>query len=311
MNKTKTNPLGLIALFLAAAIWGFAFSAQRTASGSLGPFAVNGARYILALVFLCIVYLIYELICKKKGKKLIPWNKDTILGGILTGIILFIGTNLQQAGISNSGAGKTAFITTLYIVMVPIVAMLTRKKPSVLSMFAILMAVIGFYLMCITGVEEVSTSDLIVLLCALVFTFHILFTDLFSKYTDPIKYTLMQFITAAILSIPAMAIEGFPSSYELSVNMVALLYVGICSSGLGFTFQTVGQKYVEPSLASLVMSLESVFGLIGGILLLNETSTTRELLGCLFVFIGVFMAQVTIPKTFLKFSRNKYFIEYN
>ncbi len=295
-------------LLLCAIIWGFAFSAQRTASGHLSAISFNGLRFFLAVGVLLVTVFAFDFVKKKKGIAIIGWNKDTLIGGAICGVALFIANNLQQYGVSLTSVGKASFITTLYIVIVPVLALLMRRRPSIICRFAILVAVVGFYLMCMTENLSVTTGDFMVLLCAFVFSFQILFIDIYAQHADPVKLTFVQFLVAAIISVPAMAIDGFPAAADINASIISVLYVGILSAGVAFTLQTAGQQRTEPAIATLLMSLESVFGLIGGVIILYESPTVRELAGCLLVFIAVFMAQLNIPKTFLQANNRKYFI---
>lgn len=308
MPKDKRNNiLGIVLLLLSALVWGFAFPAQRSAAGTLSAISFNGMRFYLAAATLVVIYVVYAFFCKKRGIKTVGWNKSTILGGALLGAIVFVANNLQQVGIEGTTAGKGSFITALYIVLVPILGLLARKRPSVNCWFAVIVSVCGFYLMCVSSDLKVTRGDMLVLLSAVMFSFHILFVDIFAKECDPIKLTLVQFVAASLISLPAMAIDGFPQPQTIGANIFAVLYVGILSAGIGFSLQTAGQKYTEPAIATLLMSLEAVFGLIGGVLFLHEVVSARELGGCLLVFIGVYVAQITIPHKFLRLEKSKLF----
>lgn len=308
MLDRKTKLAGISFELMTALIWGLAFVAQRKATDSLSAIAVNGLRFALASAFLFVFSIVLDFIFKKQGKEIIPWTKETILGGALLGAILFVGNNLQQLGLEGTSAGKAGFISALYIVFVPIFSLLARKKPKANCWYAVLIAIFGFYLISINEALTISKGDLMVFLCSLIFAFHIIYTDIYAKNTDPVKLTFMQMFIGGIISIPAMAIKGFPTSQAIGENLVPILYIGLCSSGIGFTFQTIGQKKVESSIASLIMSLESVFALIFGIIILKEPMTAKELIGCLLVFIGIFVAQLDSPSKFVKFNKSKLFV---
>lgn len=309
LTQNKNKIFGNIMLLSCAIIWGFALVAQRTASDTLGPFAFDGLRFFLATAVLIITLIISEFANKKRGSKSVSWNKSTVFGGILCGIALFFGNNLQQIGVAQTSVGKASFITAIYIVIVPLLGLLMRRRPSLKSCYAIIIALIGFYLMCMNGTAGFNVGDTAVLGSAFMISFQIVFVDIFVLECDPIKLTLVQFITASVMSVPAMAIEGFPSVASINANIIAVLYVGILSAGVAFTLQTAGQRYTAPSTATLIMSLESAIGMLGGILILHESYTVRELLGCLLVFVSVFIAQFSIPKRFLKADRSTFFIE--
>lgn len=298
-------------LFACALVWGMAFAFQRTAAAQINPIAFNGLRFALASAVVAVFLLIYELVNKKRGVKTVGWNKATIFGGIICGISLLLASDLQQYGIQYTSAGRASFITALYIVLVPVLGLLTGRRLSILSRFAIPVAIAGFWLMCASGDEPVGIGDLLGLASTLFFALQISFIDVFGQDADPIKITLVQFITCAVLSIPGMAIAGFPSGASIAQSIVPIIYVGVFSAGIGYTLQTAGQKYTEPTVAALIMSLESVVGMIGGILILHEVHAMQELAGCTLVFVAVILAQLSFPKKFLQFNKKNHMITKN
>ncbi|MDE5600957.1 MAG: DMT family transporter [Clostridia bacterium] len=306
--QKKHSMFGNVILLLCATVWGLAFAFQRRAVGSINPIAFNGMRFVLATFVLLIVLVICELVGKKRGVKRTGWNKSTIIGGICCGIALITASNLQQYGIQSTSAGRASFITALYIVLVPVFGLLIGKKFSILSRFAIPIALAGFWLMCTSDGGKLGMGDLLGLGSTVFFAIQIQFIDIFGKDSDPIKITLVQFFTCALVSIPCMGIAGFPPTDTFTDinNLINLLYVGIFSAGIGFTLQTIGQKYTEPSVASLIMSLESVVGLIGAVIILHEVHSTAELAGCLLVFLAVILAQFSVPRKFLRFNKNSF-----
>lgn len=295
-------------LLLCALVWGFAFAFQRSAANQINPIAFNGIRFCLASGVIFVLLLVYELVNKKKGIKSLPWNKNTILGGIICGVSLLLASNLQQYGMVYTTAGRAGFITALYIVLVPVFGLLAAKKIGVLSRFAIPIAIAGFWLMCSSGSEKIGTGDLLGLASTVFFALQILFIDLFGQESDPIKITLVQFVTCAVLSVAGMGIVGFPDGAVINESIVSILYVGVCSAGIGYTLQTIGQKYTEPSVAALIMSLESVVGMIGGVIILGESHSSAELAGCMLVFVAVILAQASFPKKFLQFDKKQYIL---
>lgn len=306
LNGRKNSLFGSAMLLICALVWGFALVAQSKGSDHLDAVTFNGFRFMIAAVCIAAFLIVKTFIERKLGRQSVGWNKNTVLGGILCGVALFCACNAQQYGIAFTTVGKASFITAMYIVIVPVLGLLMRRRAGVLCMFAIVVSVIGFYLMCLGENFDLNYGDLMVLLCAVLFSIQILFIDFFGENSDPIRLTLMQFIVAAIISLPAMAIAGFPSPSELESGLIPILYVGLCSTGIGYTLQTIGQKHTEPALATLIMSLESVIGLIAGVIFLRESYTVRELGGCLLVLIGVFTAQFEIPHRFLSFDRRFY-----
>lgn len=310
MVKHKSHNLtGILFCSLCALVWGFAFVAQQSAASDVPTFTFNGLRFSLAVGVIGIFVLINMLVDKKKGTKRTGWNKSTLIGGALCGLSLFIANNLQQYGIAHTTVGKTGFITALYIVIVPLLNVLLRRRIPTNGKFAIVFAVFGFYIMCINGDSGLTYADAMLLLCAIMFSLQIMFIDVYVDECDPIKLTFVQFVVASLLSLPAMAIEGFPPASAVGQNIIPILYVGIMSAGVGFTFQTIGQKYAPPELATLIMSLESVIAFIGGVAFLHESYSAKEFAGCIIVLLSVFLAQLSVPHTMLKANRSKFFID--
>ncbi len=310
MIKQKSHNLtGILFCSLCAFVWGFAFIAQQKASSDVPTFTFNALRFSLAVGVIGIFVLINMLVDKKKGTNRTGWNKSTFIGGALCGLSLFIANNLQQYGIAHTTVGKTGFITALYIVIVPLLNLLLRRRIPTNGIFAIVFAVLGFYIMCINGDSGLTYADAMLLLCAIMFSLQIMFIDVYVDECDPIKLTFVQFVVASLLSLPAMAIEGFPPASAVGQNIIPILYVGIMSAGVGFTFQSIGQKYAPPELATLIMSLESVIAFIGGVAFLHESYSAKEFAGCIIVLLSVFLAQLSVPHTMLKANHSKFFID--
>ena len=310
MNKQKSHNLtGILFCSLCAFVWGFAFIAQQKASSDVPTFTFNALRFSLAVGVIGIFVLINMLVDKKKGTNRTGWNKSTFIGGALCGLSLFIANNLQQYGIAHTTVGKTGFITALYIVIVPLLNLLLRRRIPTNGIFAIVLAVLGFYIMCINADSGLTYADAMLLLCAIMFSLQIMFIDVYVDECDPIKLTFVQFVVASLLSLPAMAIEGFPPASAVGQNIIPILYVGIMSAGVGFTFQSIGQKYAPPELATLIMSLESVIAFIGGVAFLHESYSAKEFAGCIIVLLSVFLAQLSVPHTMLKANHSKFFID--
>ena len=215
----------------------------------------------------------------------------------------------DRQGIAHTTVGKTGFITALYIVIVPLLNLLLRRRIPTNGIFAIVFAVLGFYIMCINGDSGLTYADAMLLLCAIMFSLQIMFIDVYVDECDPIKLTFVQFVVASLLSLPAMAIEGFPPASAVGQNIIPVLYVGIMSAGVGFTFQSIGQKFAPPELATLIMSLESVIAFIGGVAFLHESYSAKEFAGCIIVLLSVFLAQLSVPHTMLKANHSKFFID--
>ena len=311
-NESKTNRqtfFGVAILIFTAMIWGFAFVAQKYSTGHIDAISISGLRYVIATVVLGLTVLITDLIRKSGKKSVTKFSKNTIVGGIICGAVLFLATMLQQVGIENTTSGKAGFITTLYIVMVPIINLFARKRTSLSHCFAIYIALVGFVLMCLKDSTGVSEGDAVVLCSAVAFSFHIVFVDRYCRHEDPQKLTFIQFATCAVLGIPAMAINGFPTTEVIAQSIWPILYIGIMSSGLAYTLQVVGQKRVESSIATLIMSLESVVALLGGMAILKEQITPKELAGCCLVLIAVFVARMKSGDRFLKLYKSRFFVD--
>lgn len=290
----KKSYKGNILLFITALIWGFAFVAQKSGA-EIGPFTFNFARNVVAAFFLLFLVMILS---KKKGASPVEDKKTLWIGGIACGTALFVAMSLQQIGVAHTTAGKSGFITALYIVIVPLFGIFIGKKVTPRMWICVLIGAVGLYLLSIKKSEgfHMNKGDLYVLACALGFSIHILVIDHFSPKTDGVKMSCIQFFTAAILSGIVMLVkEQFLWSDIMSV-IIPVLYAGIMSSGVGYTLQIVAQKDTNPTIASMLMSLESVFAVLGGALLLNERLTLREFIGCAVMFAAIIIAQLPEKK---------------
>ena len=294
-------------LFLTAALlWGLAFSAQKDA-GALPAFTIGAVRNIFATLFLLLAIPFLDKFRKterhliQKGKAP-DFNKTEIIGGIICGAILTVATAFQQTGLGDgTDAGKAAFITALYVVIVPILTMFSGRLTPINVWISIAIAVVGFYLLCIKDNFTIVPSDALVLVCALIFSLHIIAIDRFSPRCDGVRMSCVQFFSAFVFNlIFALIFEGTIPFAEIINKLPSLLYLGICSSGIAYTLQIVGQgQYnANPSVASIVLSLESVFGVIGGALLLGEVMQPREYIGCAVVFVAVVLSQIEFKRKF-------------
>lgn len=289
-------------LLMTAIIWGSAFIAQSKGADVIGPFTFNTVRYALAVVALLPVIYIFS---RKRNRENavdhdIPKTHGTrtlIIGGIATGIALFTASSLQQYAMAFTTAAKAGFITTLYVILVPIVGIFLKKKIRPIIWFCALLAVIGLYLLSIKpGTFSISRGDFFVLLCALVFTGHILIIDYFSPKTDGVKLSCIQFAVVSIASFVAMMMtETFVLSEVLDA-IIPLLYTGVLSSSVGYTCQIIAQKKADPVISSLILSLESVFAAIFGALILHESMSGREITGCAIMFVAIIIAQLPEKK---------------
>ena len=293
-----------ILLVLAAAIWGFAFSMQKSAE-SIPPFTLGGLRSVIAAVFLVALVPFSGKLCDTgathdtKARPL--FTKSEMIGGLACGAILAIATFFQQLGISlGVDAGKASFITSLYVIFVPVYCLFLKRRAPINIWISIGVAAVGFYLLCIDGSFGISGEDLTVLVCSLLFPFHIIFIDHFVKKCDPIRLSAVQFASSAIINaILALIFESMPSGDVILSALPAVIYLGVMSSGVAYTLQMIGQRATAPWAATVILSLESVFGVIGGAILLGEVLSLREYLGCAVIFVAVILSETD----FTAFSR--------
>ncbi len=305
MNKQEqhTQFTHSLILLLTAIIWGTSFVAQSAGMKTVGPIIYNCIRMFLGGLILIPIILIRNQICKKSGKP-ISNTKLSIKRGIITGVILCTASNLQNIAMIDASAGKAGFMTALYIVLVPVFAIFIGRKTSFLTWFSVLLALIGLYFLCIGrgGAFYFAPSDILLIGCAIFFSFHILYVDRISKDIDGLTLACTQFIVTGLISIPFIFIIDIlvlhmnPSMTTLTDAWLPICYSGFMSCGIAYTLQIIGQKGVNPTLASLIMSLESVVSAISGLIILNQRMTTDETIGCIVMFTAVILAQLPTPK---------------
>ncbi len=299
IDQKKNNIKGSLILVTAALIWGLAFTAQSDAADKVPPFLFNCLRSLIAAVFLLGALWVRKL---STHAAILPTEKrhrkKAVIGGIFCGILLAVSVNFQQFGISFYPAGAAAearsgFLTALYVVIVPIITLFMGRKINLPTLGAILIATGGFYLLCLSeGIHNIYLGDLLGLLCAVSFSFHILTVDHYSGYANGMFLSMIQFATCGVISgIFSLGLETAILSNVLSAAL-PILYTGIMSSGVAYTMQIYGQKYAEPAIASLSMSLESVFAALGGWLILGNALSLPEFLGCALVFLAIVLAQL-------------------
>lgn len=281
-------------LFLTATIWGIAFVAQSVGMDYVEPFTFITARNMIGAVVLlpCIGFL--KRFKEKETQEIRKESKKTlIIGGISCGVLLFIASSLQQFGIQYTTVGKAGFITAMYIVLVPVFGIFLHKKAGLRIWAAVVIAVAGLYLLCMTdGSLMLQTGDLLVLACAVVFSFHILVIDYFSPKTDGVKLSCIQFFTCAVLSAIGMIFFEEPKMSDILAAWLPILYAGVMSSGVAYTLQIIGQKGMNPTVASLILSLESVVSLLAGWVILGQRLSGRELVGCALAFVAIIIVQL-------------------
>lgn len=293
-QQMKNTMKGNIMLLICALIWGSAFVAQSEGMNYVEPFTYMAARYVLGGAVLIPFILISG---KKSGEKVTYNRKMSFVSGLICGVILFAASAFQQFGIKYTSAGKAGFITALYIIIVPMIGFFLGRKTSPRVWICAAAALAGFYLLCVKEGFSVSAGDMLVLICAVLFSFHIMAVDSFNeKNADPVLMSCVQFFAVSALSAAAMLITEQPSWDSIISAAVPILYAGVLSSGVAYTLQAVGQKYTTPSAAAMLMSLESVFAAVFGWLLLHETLSVKELSGCAAVFAAVIAAQLPTEK---------------
>lgn len=301
MNKYTLRQSML--LLLTAAIWGVAFVAQSVGMDYVGPFTFNTVRSLLGGIVLipCIVLL----------KRINVGSKDTagaeehasgdpagqrkvlLTGGVACGVLLCIASNLQQFGIMYTSVGKSGFITAMYIVLVPVLGIFLKKKAGIKIWCSVAIAVGGLYLLCMTDSGfSIQKGDLLLLLGAVIFSFHILTIDYFSPKVDGVKMSCIQFFTCGILSMVCMFLFEQPQIGAILQAWIPIVYAGVLSCGVAYTLQIVGQKGMNPTVASLILSMESVISVIAGWLILHQKLSGRELLGCVLMFVAIILVQL-------------------
>ncbi len=296
MEKRKL--LGNLLLLITALIWGTAFVFQRTGMDYIEPITFNASRNVLASIIIGALAVFMG----RRDAKMHPERSSaekerrkhaTIAGGISCGIMLSLASIAQQMGLVYTTAGKAGFITSLYMVIVPIFNfLLFRKRNTIIVWAAVLLGVIGLYLLCATDGIRLSQGDTLVVICAFLFAGHILCADRFVDDGDPVAISAIQFIVCAVICIAGAFVFEDPTWEKVVSAAVPILFCGLLSSCLGYTFQIVAQKMTDPTSASLILSLESVFAVLSGALLLGERMTGREIAGCVIMFIAIIMVQL-------------------
>lgn len=287
----KISLKGTVLLFLAAFIWGIAFVAQSVGMDYMGPLSFIGGRFLMGSAVL-VPLVVYK---RKKNKKENIRSADTkvtIIGGISCGLALCFASLMQQFGIMHTTVGKAGFITTLYIIIVPIFGVFLKRKVAGKVWISAVIAAAGMYLLCMNEKLTIGKGDGLVFVCAILFSVHILVIDYFSPKADGVELSCLQFLTAGIIgSVGAILFEE-PRFSDFIAGIIPLAYAGIMSSGVAYTLQIIGQKDMDPTVASLILSMESVISMLAGWVLLGQALSGRELLGCLLVFGAVILVQL-------------------
>ena len=285
---------------LAAFIWGTAFVAQDMCADAIGTFTFNAARYFIAVLALLVVILISDKM-KRDKPALSPAekkaaNKQLWIGGLCCGAALAIASNFQQAGmVAGTDSGKAGFLTALYVVLVPVCGLFFKRKVSLPTWIAVVLSVVALYLLCIKGSFTLAPGDLLILVCAVCFAVHILVIDHFTATVDGVKLSCLQFLFAGIISSVCMFLFEDVDFAAIWSCVMPLLYVGIFSCGVGYTLQILAQKDSNPTVVTILLSLESVFAVIAGAIILKQQMTVREYIGCAIMFAAVVLAQIQFP----------------
>ena len=292
------KPKNAAMLLLTSLIWGTAFVAQSVGMDFLGPFTFNGVRSLIggAALLPCI-----WLLEKINGKPEVEGTrKDLIQGGIACGLLLFTASSLQQMGIQYTTAGKAGFITAFYIVFVPVLGIFLKKAAGWKVWIAVALALAGLYFLCIKEGFSVGRGDILGFLCALIFAVHILVIDYYSPKVDGVKLSCIQFFVCGIASMPFMFLTENPQMGNILDAWLPILYAGVMSCGVAYTLQILGQKNMNPAIASLLLSMESCFSVLSGWIILGETLSAREGIGCVLMFVAIILAQLPDKKEKIK-----------
>ena len=307
MQKQQIPLKNSLILLLAAIIWGIAFVAQSVGMKYVGGFTFNAVRSLIgAVVLIPLIFILKkrnspsDSASKASGRSDTSSNtvsnmqekKTLIIGGIACGICLCLASNFQQFGIKYTTVGKAGFITACYIVIVPVIGLFMKKKCSPMIWLSVLLAVVGLYLLCINEQFSIGYGDILVFVCAILFSVHILIVDYFSPKVDGVKMSCIQFLVCGLLSGIAMLFAEQPQLSAVLLAWKPIAYAGIMSCGVGYTLQIVGQKGMDPTIASLILSLESCISVLAGWLLLGQTLSMREGLGCVAMFAAIILAQL-------------------
>lgn len=297
MKRTSARTLrGNLLLLLTSLIWGVAFVAQKSGGAGLGAFTIIGLRSLIGSTGLMLAIPLLDKLGLSHKSSNAAQRKTLWVGGVLCGLAMFAATNLQQLGLREASEGKAAFVTALYIVLVPILGLFLHRRATILNWLGVALAAVGLYLLCAMGETGFGVSDILLLLCALMFSVQIMIVDRFSPKVDGVRLSCIQFLVVGILNLPLMFLLETPSWAGVQNHLGELLYLGLLSSGVAYTLQIIAQKDTEPTTASLLMSLESVFGALAGWLIAGHAMGGYEILGCVLMFAAIVLAQLPAPK---------------
>lgn len=298
-------------LFLTALIWGLAFVAQSEGMKTLGTYTFFASRSLLAVMFLSGLYALKKISVKNKAEVRDRTSRESrsglLVAGVICGVSMFIATIAQQNGLLYTTVGKSGFITALYILIVPLFGLFLKKKVSPLMWGCVAIAVCGMYLLCVSDVQEVNKGDLYTLISAVFFAVQILTIDTYAAKVDPIELSLVQFGVGLFLSCVFMFIFERPVFGQIREAWVPIVYAGVFSSGIAYTLQISAQRNVSPTLASIIMSFESVFAVLFGWIILSQSLSAREIFGCFLMFTAIIMSELPLEK-FIMSKMSKKFV---
>jgi len=287
MTRLRANLL----LLLTAVIWGFAFVAQRSGMEHVGPFTFNAIRFLIGA--LALIPLMTSLDRRREARAVVPLrDRSLLIGGLLAGFVIFAAATLQQVGIVYTTAGKAGFITSLYVVLVPVLGLALGHRPPAAVWVGATLAAIGLYFLTIQEGLTIAWGDLLVLIGAFLWAGHVLLIGHLSPGTDPVKLAFLQFMACAALSAVAAALSETVTADAVRAALVPILYAGIMSVGVGYTLQVVAQGYTRPADTAIILSLEAVFAVVGGWILLGEELSLRALFGCGLMLAGILISQI-------------------
>lgn len=293
----KNKAAGTLSLLFATVIWGFAFIAQSVGMDHIGPFTFQMIRCALAVAFLLPVSFLIDGKDTKFIDSIKKWKNPALWkAGAICGCALFAAASLQQIGLVSTDAGKAGFITAMYIVLVPVLGLFLGQKPSPGAIVSVLLAVVGLYLLSCMNASGINTGDLLLMGCAFAFAIQIRCIDRFASSVDGIRLNCVQSLVVTVLSVPFALLTETIDFTQIAACWTSLMFAGVLSMGVAYSFQIIGQKHLEPTPAALIMSLESVFAVLGGWLILHETMTSWETLGCCLVFCAVILSQLPVKK---------------
>jgi drug/metabolite transporter (DMT)-like permease len=293
--KGKSTTSNLL-LLLAAIIWGFAFVAQRAGMEHIGPFTLNGIRFLLGGLSLLPLLLLPSNRKNPSNNEISGWNQRVMVAGLIAGLVLFVAATLQQIGMVYTTAGKAGFITGLYVILVPVLGIFVGQHTKINVWIGAFVAAAGLYFLCITDDFTLETGDEFVLVSAVFFAVHIVVISRFSKNVSIIRLSIIQFFTCSFFSLVAAFATDEIEFSGIQAALVPILYGGIFSVGIAYTLQVAGQKHAHPSSASIILSLESLFALLGGWIILSEQMSVRGLAGCALMLSGMVLAQIRFRK---------------